>query len=195
VTVGRRPLAICLLAGLAACAQAPSQRLTASVDPVDSVRVYAFDRGEGAGFVNAGSAAFIETLQRNGLVIADFVALDRAMTGLTALEKAWDSPPRLARASHALVLTRQGFDTVGAAQYVRYEAVLWEAGTRRLVWKSTLASLSNGADAGGPRRAEKLAGDVLRGLARDGFIAIPVSGPRDASGREIPFTVLPRSVR
>jgi len=191
---GRRLLTIAAVAALTGCAQAPSQRLTATEHPIEAVRVYAWGAGDTA-VAPPGAQRFVETMNRNGLSVAGFVALDRALPDLAALERAWNSAPRSPRASHALVLTRQRLDTFGAAQYIRYEAVLWDAASRRLVWQSKVASLVNVLGRNTEQRAETLAADALRGLARDGFMTLHAQGPRDAAGSEIPPTLVPLQIR
>ena len=188
----RRRLAFLLLAFVGGCAQAPSERLDATRSPVAGVRVFVAEMPETT-FAGEGSVPFVQTLQRNGLPVLDLVVLARAMPDLAALDRVWNEAPRPQAATHALVLTRQRVETVGAVNgghYVRYEAVLWSAGSRRLVWKGSLASLTNlyGQSAG--KRMERLAGDTLRGLARDGFLTLPYAVPRDAAGAEIPATLL-----
>lgn len=190
----RRQLALFALVALSACAQAPSQRLDAPEHPVESVRVYAWGAGDAA-LGGAGAERFVQTLRRNGLPVAGFVGLDRALPDVAALERAWGGASGSAGATHALVLTRQRLDTFGAASYIRYEAVLWNAASRKLVWQSTLASLSNLAGESSAQRAEKLAGDALRGLARDGFVALSAPAPRDAAGSDIPPTLVPVQIR
>ena len=190
----RHLLFICAPASLLGCAQVPSQLLPAAAHPIDAVRVYAWGRGDQA-FAAAGADRFVETLRRNGLPVAAFVGLDRALPDLAALERAWRDATPAPRASHALVLTRQRLDTFGGAEYVRYEAVLWDAASQRLVWQSRLASVANARGRTAPQRAEMLAGDTLRGLSRDGVIGAPVQGPRDAAGKEIPPTLVPLELR
>ena len=93
-----------------------------------------------------------------------------------------------------MVLTRQ-YQQSG---YVRYEAVLWDASSRTLVWKATLASAATfdttrqrvvPKDAA--KRAERLAADLLRGLDRDGLFPLNERVPRDAQGQDIPPTLIP----
>ncbi len=187
---GRRLFTIAALAALSGCAQAPSQRLTATEHSVEAVRVYAWGAGDAA-LAGPGAQRFVETLKRNGFAVSGFVGLDRALPDLAALERAWNDPIHAPRASHALVLTQQRLDTFGAAQYIRYEAVLWNAASRQLVWQSKLASLTNRSRWTMEQRAETLAGDALRGLARDGFVTLPAQSPRDAAGSEIAPTLVP----
>lgn len=190
----RRLFTIVALAAFAGCAQAPSQRLTATEHPIEAVHVYAWGAGDAA-LAGPGAQRVVETLKRNGLSVSGFEALSRPLLDLAALERTWDEASHARRASHALVLTRQRLDTFGSAQYIRYEAVLWSAASRRLVWQSKLASLTNRVGPNPELRAEALAGDTLRGLARDGFIALPVKGPLDATGSEIPATLVPFEIR
>jgi hypothetical protein len=188
----RRRLAFLLLAFFGACAQAPSERLDATSSPVAGVRVFVAEMPE-TNFAGEGSVPFVQTMQRNGLPVLDVVVLAQAMPDLAALERAWNEARRPPTATHALVITRQRVETVGAlngGQYVRYEAVLWSAGTRRLVWKGSLASLTNLHGQPASKRMERLAGDTLRGLARDGLVTLPSAVPRDAAGAEIPATLL-----
>lgn len=92
------------------------------------------------------------------------------------------------------MLTRQ-YQQTG---YIRYEAVLWDASSRKLVWKGTLASAApydavrqRVVPKDAAKRAERLAADVLRGLDRDGLLPLNGKVPRDAQGQEIPPTLIP----
>ena len=172
---------------LAGCAQAPSQRLVDTAAAVQAVRVYVWSPGDGA-FTGASRDALLATLSRNGLTVSGLVVLDRPLPDLGALASLWASIPFSTPASHALVLTAQGQATQGQFQYQRFEAVAWEAATQRLVWKSTLASMTQPAFAS---RSERLAADLLRGLAREGLLPPASGAPRDAQGQDIPPTRLP----
>lgn len=186
----RRLFALAAMAALVACAQVPSQRLATTEHRVEGVLVYTWSAGDVA-LSGSGARGFVQTLQRNGLPVSGFVNLDHALPDLTALERAWEQTAKDPRTTHALVLTRQHLSTLGAARYIRYEAVLWEAASHQLVWQSRLASLTNELGRSTEQRTESLAGAALRGLARDGFITLPQHGPLDAEGAEIPPELVP----
>ena len=178
---------------LAACAQAPTQRLNASSKSIRAVQIFAWGNDDPA-LASPAHEAFVETLRRSGLKSTRVVALQRPFEDLKALERAWSGAPAGESASHALVLTRQ-YQQSG---YVRYEAVLWDASSRTLVWKATLASAATfdttrqrvvPKDAA--KRAERLAADLLRGLDRDGLFPLNERVPRDAQGQDIPPTLIP----
>jgi hypothetical protein len=178
---------------LAACAQAPTQRLNASSQSIHAVRVFAWGRDDPA-LTSPSHAAFVETLNRNGLQADQFVALQRPFEDLKAFQRSWAESSASESATHALVLTRQ-FEQTG---FVRYEAVLWEASSAKLVWKGALASAASFHAIGrrvmpmdAAKRAERLAADVLRGLDRDGLFALNGKVPRDAQGQNIPPTLIP----
>ena len=198
----RRLLLGALALALSACAQAPTQRLAPTTQPLTSVRLYTWSDRDPA-LVGSGLDRFIGTLRGNGLEVRQSDALPRPLASLQALEVAWDQAPAATIATHALVLTRQYEQSSQGTRYVRYEAVLWDPSTRKLVWLGTLASaasfdpmrtgqvLTTDAD----RRAERLAGDLLRGLDRDGLLALNGKTPHDAKGGEIPPTLLPIDIR
>jgi hypothetical protein len=178
---------------LAACAQAPTERLNASSKSIRAVRIFAWGNDDPA-LTSSAHDALVATLRRAGLEATQVVALRRPFEDLKALERSWSEAPAGESASHALVLTRQ-FQQTG---YVRYEAVLWDASSRKLVWKGTLASAASfdtvrqrvmPKDAA--KRAERLAADVLRGLDRDGLYPLNGKAPRDAQGQDIPPTLIP----
>ncbi|ANH66570.1 hypothetical protein ABE85_01540 [Mitsuaria sp. 7] len=144
---------------------------------------------------------FVETLRRNGLGSTGFVELPRPLASPKALESLWAEMPT-GGATHALVLTRQFEQTQGGMHFIRYEAVLWDAATRQLVWLGKLASAASYDPLmTGPRphdadkRAERLAADLLRGLERDGFFTLNGQAPRDAKGEAIGPTWLPLELR
>jgi len=179
---------ICAAGLPAGCAQAPSQRLVDTAAAVRAVRVYVWSPGDGA-FAGASRDALIATLGRNGLPATGLVMLDKPLPGLDALSRLWAATAGSPPASHALVLTAQGqIIEYGQSRYQRYEAVAWEAATQRLVWKSTLASMTQATT---PPRGERLAADLLRGLAREGLLAPGAQAPRDEQGHEISPTRLP----
>jgi len=74
----RRLFTIFAFAALTGCAQAPSQRLTATEHPIEAVRVYAWGAGDAA-LAGPGAQRFVETLKRNGLSVSGLVGLDRAL--------------------------------------------------------------------------------------------------------------------
>jgi hypothetical protein len=185
---------------LAACAQAPSQRLTDTTAPIQALRVYAWSPGVDDAFTGASAQALQATLARHGLPVASVATLARPFTELAVLEQQWAQASPATPASHALVLTQQRRDSLSSGghvgtEYLRYEAVLWEASSRRLVWKATLASLTTySADNKRFPRGERLAADALRGLAKAGLIKLAGDVPRNAAGEEIPPTWLPLSL-
>jgi hypothetical protein len=148
-------------------------------------------------FAAESGQALQATLTRHGLPVASFSTLAHPLTELTMLERQWAVALPAATVSHALVLTQQRRDTIRSGgsvgtEYLRYEAVLWEASSRRLVWKATLASLTTYASENKRfPRGERLAGDALRGLAKAGLIHLSGDVPRNAAGEEIPPTWLP----
>jgi hypothetical protein len=184
----RRLAAMFVLAALASCTTAPSTRLEPATEPIVAVRLFAFDAPNGAAAAPE-LPRLAETLKRNGMKVGEAVVLQRPLADLAALERRWSEPTPSSGATHALVFTRQRVDSIDRAEYVRYEAVLWNATSRRLVWKSSLVSVGLGAGLSAAQRTDRLAGDALRGLARDGFLVLPAAAPRDASGIEIPATV------
>ena len=190
----RRLLAVFSALALLGCAQAPSVQLSPNTAPVRGVRLYVWAPGDPL-VSSSAQAVLLSTLRDNGLPVRDLVALDQPLRELQALERVWSRATDPSDASHALVVTQQHLDSFGAATYVRYEAVLWDSTSRRLVWKSSLASLSNLAGDTAPLRAKKLAGDILRGLAQAHDMTLPGGVPRDASGEEIPPTLIPLQVR
>jgi hypothetical protein len=178
---------------LAACAQAPTQRLDAASQSIRAVRVFAWGNDDPA-LASPATTAFVDTLNRNGMAATEVVALKRPFEDLKALQRSWAESSAGESASHALVLTRQ-FQQTG---FVRYEAVLWDASSLKLVWKGTLASAASfyafeqrvmPKDA--VVRAERLAADVLRGLDRDGLFPLNGKVPRDARGQDIAPTLIP----
>jgi len=182
-----------MAAALAACAQAPTARLTVASNSIRAVRVFAWG-GDDPAVTSPAHEAFVTTLRRNGLEATGIVALQRPFEDLKALERSWSEASASELASHALVLTRQ-FQQPG---YVRYETVLWDASSRKLVWKGTLASAASFDTArqrlvpkDAVKRAERLAADVLRGLDRDGLLPLNGKVPRDAQGQEITPTLIP----
>lgn len=197
----RRLFLIALASSLAACAQAPTQRLAATAQAVKSVRVYAWSNHDPA-LTAPARDQFVETLRRNGLTSTGIVELPRPLANPKALESLWAERPTDG-ATHALVLTRQFEQTQGGMRYIRYEAVLWDPATRQLVWLGTLASaashdpLQTGPHAAhdAAKRAEQLAADLLRGLERDGFFTLGGQAPRDAKGEPIGPTWLPLELR
>jgi hypothetical protein len=178
---------------LAACAQAPTERLNESSKSIRAVRIFAWGNDDPA-LTSPAHEVLIATLHRNGLQATQLVTMQRPFEDLRALERSWSEASAGELASHALVLTRQ-FQQTG---YIRYEAVLWDASSRKLVWKGTLASAAT-FDAvrqrvmpkDAAKRAERLAADVLRGLDRDGLYPLNGKVPRDAQGQDIPPTLIP----
>lgn len=189
----RRAFTIVALATLAGCAQAPARRLVATARAPKAVRVYVWAAGDPA-LQRPGVERLVQTLQVNALPVSDFVLLEHPFANLDALQRAWSERPGAGSPTHALVFTQQRLDNYGGAKFVRYEAVLWDAETRALVWQSTLGSAANQHGVGPEQRAERLAGDTLRGLAAAGLIALPAPDPRDASGLEIPATRIPLQI-
>jgi len=189
----RAILLLPLTAALLACAEAPTQRLLTGASPIRSVCIFAWGNDDPAVAAPAHEA-LSTTLARNGLAVAQVVTLQQPFADLKALEQAWIAAPSADPASHALVLTRQ-YQQTG---YVRYEAVLWDATERKLVWKGTLASAASFGAVGhavkpddSNKRAERLAADVLRGLDRDGIFPLNGKAPRDSRGHEISPTLIP----
>jgi|GEM_PF-2286725 len=186
-------LLIVIAAALTACVHAPTERLTPTSNAIRAVRVFAWGSDDPV-VASPAHESFVATLQRSGLETTQIVTLQRPFEDLKALERSWSEAPAGNAASHALVLTRQ-YQQTG---YVRYEAVLWDASSRKLVWKGTLASAAT-FDAlrlrvmpkDAAKRAERLAADVLRGLDRDGLFPLHGKVPRDAQGEEISPTLLP----
>lgn len=191
----RRLFTAVALASLLGCAQAPSRRLAAAQRPLDAVRLYVWAGKDGV-LQRESLERLARTLQLNGLPVEDGpVWLDRPLADVAALQRSWNGSAHLEGASHALVLTRQRLDSFGGANYVRYEAVLWEAGSHALVWQATLASAVNDRSVDRARRGDMLAGDVLRGLSRDHLFELRGGVPRDDSGSEIPATLVPLQLR
>ena len=127
--------------------------------------------------------------------VKGYVLLAQPLANVAALDQAWTAEPPPPGTTHALVLTRQRLDGFGAANYIRYEAVLWDAESRSLVWQAALASAANIRGIDAARRDDRLAGDILRGLSRDGLVDLRGQVPRDDSGAEIPATLIPLQIR
>ena len=121
--------------------------------------------------------------------------LDRPLADLAALDRVWSAGPHAEGATHALVFTRQRLDSFGGSNYIRYEAVLWDAESRSLVWQGTLASPANMRGMDAAQRTDRLAGDTLRGLSRDKLLELRGQVPLDDAGAEILATHIPLQIR
>jgi len=176
------------------CAEAPTKRIAATGRPIQAVRVYVWAATDGA-LRSSNVERLVQTLQRNGLPVKEFVLLDRPLADLAALDRAWNAGSHAEGATHALVFTRQRLDSFGGANYIRYAAVLWDAESRTLVWQSTLASPANVRGIDAAQRADRLAGDTLRGLSRDKLFELRAQVPRDDAGAEILATHIPLQIR
>ncbi len=188
-----------MAAALCACAQAPTRNLAPGGRALHSLRVYVWD-GNGGALPEPARTAFVATLGRSGLEVRSVGVLARPFDNAQALMRAWDAEPQPEGGpDHALVLTRQYEQSYGGVRYVRYEAVLWDAQARSLVWQGKLAAafqarprvLEEPKLVLAPQQAERLAGDLLRGLDRDGHLSLRGLAPRDGKGDEIPATFLP----
>lgn len=191
---------VTMVAGLAACATMPSNRLAQQVAPLQSVWVVAslgsFSNADPAGAAarrpggevsNAMRNDFPETLRRNGVPVSDYLELERPLQSLQALKALWGVQRQgLARTSHVLVLTAQSLRIVGAARRVEYEAVLWDTSSETLVWKGTPSFLTNQSGRRRGAEAEVLGGDLLRAFQRDRLLALSKGYPVDGAGTEIP---------
>jgi hypothetical protein len=189
-------LASSLAAALTGCASpSPSRRLAPPTTPIIAVRIYA-SSGDDAALKGAAAERFSETLQANGLAVAGFTPLERPLSDLAALERRWFAAAPTTGVTHALVLTRQTAHTFTtnhvAEHYLRYEVALWEAQSRRLVWTGLLAANQRPTP---QRRAEAMAGNTLRSLARDGLMSLAGQVPRDKAGLEIPMDHFPDALR
>lgn len=191
---------LAVFGGTAACSTGPSSRLAQGAAPLRCVWVVVSmgsfgslgpvgldTRRPGGESSLAMRANFPETLRRNGLQVSGYVELTQPLRSIDGLRLLWNEHKATHKtASHALVLTAQRL----RPGRIEYEAVLWDTDTETLVWK---AAPSTAIGAVRPRLAEgeALAGDLLRALVRDQFLALANGYPIDARGTEIPREWVP----
>jgi hypothetical protein len=181
-----------LSAGLqAACTHGPSKLLTEVPAVVRAIRIWSFS-GNDPAMLGGGVQRIKETLIRNGLAVPSWIELSQAWSATAPLETAWKSFPSSTDLHHALVFTHLGRGVAHNMQFNRYEVVLWDAKKRALIWQGKLGSATNVYGIDVQRRSDRIAGDTLRSLKRDGLWAKDDAlEPLNMQGEVIAASVFP----
>jgi hypothetical protein len=169
---------------------APSKLLTQVPARVGSIRIWSF-AGNDPALRGAGVKRVKDTLIRNGLAVPSWIELSQAWSATASLDSAWEWLPAVPDLHHALVFTYLGSGgSTRGVQFNRYEIVLWDAKKRALIWQGKIGSATNVYGVDVQQRSDRIAGDTLRSLRRDGLWAkVDATEPVNLQGEVIAASV------